>query len=71
MVKTSEFRDFDDRSMFHDLTLDRTFLFQRQMRTGSVVIVEVRGQRPLQMTSVQDNEVIQALPSHGFDQTFA
>jgi hypothetical protein len=35
-----------------------------------LVIVEVRGQPPLQMTSVQDNEVIQALPSYGFDQTF-
>jgi hypothetical protein len=55
--------------MFHDLALDRTLVFQCQMRTRSVVIVEVRGQRPLQMTSVQDNEVIQALPSYGSDQT--
>jgi len=69
-VKTSEFRDFDDRAMFHDLALDRTLLFQRQMRTGSVVIAEVLGQHPLQMTSAHDNEVIQAHPSYGFDQTF-
>src|ERR1700682_2620517 len=33
MVKTAEFRDFDDRAMFHDLTLDRAFLFQSQVRT--------------------------------------
>jgi hypothetical protein len=30
---------------------------------------EDAGQRPLQMTSVQDNEVIQALPACGADQT--
>jgi hypothetical protein len=57
MVKTTEFRDFDDRAMTHNLALDRTLLFQRQMRTRSMVVVEVCRQRPLQMVSVQDNEV--------------
>jgi hypothetical protein len=50
--------------MLHDLALNRTLLFQREMRTRSVVIVEVRGQSPLQMTTAQDHEVIQALPSY-------
>jgi len=39
-----------------DLALNRTLHFQREMRTRSVVIVEVRGQSPLQMTTVQDHE---------------
>ena len=65
MVQAAELRDFDDHAMLHDLPLNRTLLFQREMRTRSVVIVEVRGQSPLQMTTVQDHdEVIQALPSH-------
>ena len=51
-----------------DLALNRTLHFQREMRTRSVVIVEVRGQSPLQMTTVQDHEVIQALPSYRSDQ---
>ena len=67
MVKAAKFRDFDNRAVFHDLTVDRAFLFQRQMRTGSVVILKVRGQCPLQMTSVQDYEMIQALPSYRSD----
>jgi hypothetical protein len=29
MVKTVEFCDFDNRTMFHDLTLHRTLLVQR------------------------------------------
>ena len=58
MVKTTEFRDFDDRAMVHDLVPRPDIVFQRQMRTRSMVIVEVCGQRSLQMASVQDNEVI-------------
>jgi hypothetical protein len=38
------------------------------VKARSVVIVEVRGQSPLQMTTVQDHEVIQALPSYRSDQ---
>ena len=55
MVKTTE---FGDRALVHDLALNRALLLQRQMRTRSVVKVEVRGQYPLQVTSVQDNAVI-------------
>jgi len=29
MVKTAEFRHFDDRAMFEDLAFDRTLLIQR------------------------------------------
>ena len=64
MMQAAEFRDLDDRAVVHDLTLNRALLFQRQVRTGSVVIVEVRRQHPLQMTTVQDHEVIHALPSY-------
>ena len=64
MMQAAELRDFDDHAMLHDLALSRTLLLQREMRTRSVVIVEVRGQSPSQMATVQDHEVIQALPSH-------
>ena len=64
MMQAAELRDFDDGAMLHDLALNRTLLFQREMRTRSVVIVEVRRQSPLQITTVQDYEVIQALPSY-------
>ena len=62
MVKTAEFRDFDNRAVAHHLALNLALLFQLQMSTASAVIVEVRGHRPLQMTSVQANEMIEALP---------
>ena len=41
MVKAAEFRDFDDRAMLHNRTLDRTSLSERKMRTRSVVVAEV------------------------------
>src|SRR4026208_548599 len=64
MMQAAELRDFADRAMLHDLPLNRALLFQREVRARSVVIVEVRGQSPLQMTTAQDHEVIQALPSY-------
>ena len=47
MVKAPEFRDFNDCTMFHDLSFNRTLLIQRQMSTASVVqpvaLVQTRG----------------------------
>jgi len=38
MVKAADLRDLDDCAMLHDLPLNQTLLFQREMRTRSVVI---------------------------------
>jgi hypothetical protein len=36
MMKATEFGNFNDRSTFHRLTLNRAMLFERRMRTWSV-----------------------------------
>ena len=62
----------------HDLSdavgLDRStlgsVLVQRKMRSGSVVIIEVRNKDPSQMPFIQDNHVVQALAPHAADQAF-
>jgi hypothetical protein len=41
MVKAAEFRDFDERAMLHDRTLDRTSFLERKMGTRLIVIAEV------------------------------
>ena len=45
----------------------RAVLPQRQVRSGSMVIVEIRGEDPTQMTLVQDDHVIQAFTADRSD----
>jgi hypothetical protein len=64
MMKATEFCDCYDRSILHDLTLNRALFVERRMRTGSMVIAEIGSQRPFQAQSVQNDEVVQTLPSY-------
>ncbi len=45
-------------------------LGQRKMRSGSVVIIEVRNKDPPQMSFIQDDHVVQAFAPHAADQAF-
>ena len=45
-------------------------LAQRKMRSGSVVIIEVRNKDPSQMSFMQDDHVVQAFAPHAADQAF-
>ena len=45
-------------------------LAQRKMRSGSVVIIEVRNKDPSQMSFIQDDHVVQAFAPHAADQAF-
>ena len=45
-------------------------LSQRKMRSGSVVIIEVRNKDPSQMPFIQDDHVVQAFAPHAADQAF-
>jgi len=63
MVEPADFWDFHDRAVLDNLTLDRALLFERL-----VIVAKVGGQRPLQVTGIQDDEVVQAFPSYGSDQ---
>jgi len=69
MMKAAYLRHLNDPAAAHDLTLHRALLSQREMRARFVVIAKVRGQVPLQRASVQDDAVVQALPSYRADQS--
>jgi len=69
MVKPSQLWDFDDAAVLHNGTFNRTLFFQPKMRTRCVVIAEVTCQRSLQMTSAQNDEVVQTFSPNGPDQT--
>ncbi len=43
---------------------------QRKMRSGSVIIIEVRNKNPSQMPFIQDDHVVQAFAPHAADQAF-
>ncbi len=45
-------------------------LAQRKMRSGSVLIIEVRNKDPSQMSFIQDDHVVQAFAPHAADQAF-
>jgi hypothetical protein len=46
MMEAAEFCDCYDRAVSHNLTLNRALLFEREMRTRSVIVAKVRRQRP-------------------------
>ncbi len=45
-------------------------LAQRKMRSGSVVVFEVRNKDPSQMSFIQDDHMVQAFAPHAADQAF-
>ena len=56
-----------DRAVLDNLTLDRALLFECKVRARFVMVAKVGGQRRLEMTGIQDDEVVQAFPSYGSD----
>jgi hypothetical protein len=46
MMEAVEFCDCYDRAILHDSTLNRALLFERKMRTRSVIVAKVRCQPP-------------------------
>ena len=70
MVQSADFIDCYDHAMLHNLPLNRTLFVEREMWARSVIVAEICGQRPFQMTSIKHNEVIQALPTYRSDQSF-
>src|SRR4051812_37167378 len=67
-VKTSELRNPDDPSGAGHLTWNRALLAERQVRPGSMVIIEVPRQRPPRVPRAENHEMIQTFPPNGPDQ---
>src|ERR1700759_4450497 len=41
------------------------------MRTGAVVVIDIAAEGPFEMLAVKNDEVVQALPPYGADQTLS
>jgi len=73
MVQTTDLRNCDHLPSGGRMnwTRSRALLQQRQMRTGSMVVVSVRGEDTTQMAFVKDDEVVETLapnrPGHSLD----
>lgn len=63
MVQATDLWDGDDvtqRDWLYRTTL-RAILIEREMGSRAVVVIEVRGQHAMQMSLVEDDDVIQTL----------
>jgi hypothetical protein len=63
MVQATDLWDGDDvtqRGWLYRTTL-RAILIEREMGSRAVVVIEVRGQDAMQMSLVEDDDVIQTL----------
>jgi hypothetical protein len=63
MVQATDLWDGDDvtqRDWLYRTTL-RAILIEREMGSRAVVVIEVRGQDAMQMSLVEDDDVIQTL----------
>src|SRR5581483_7433127 len=69
MVQASKFRNGIYPADHLDLSRVRALFLQRQMRTGAVVVIDVAAKGAFEMLGVKDDEVVQALPPYGADQT--
>ena len=63
VMEAAELRDLDDPSDAGDLPSMRTLLVQPQMGPRRVVVSEIGSQGPLEMSRIQDHEVVQAVSS--------
>src|SRR5581483_8878447 len=71
MMQSSKFRNGIYPADQLDLSRVRALFLQRQMRTGAVVVIEVAGEGEFEMLAVKYDEVVQALPPYGADQTLS
>src|SRR5437868_8571243 len=69
VMKTAELWNCDNLSHLQHLSGERTLLVEAQVGSRFVVVAEVRRQRPLEMASVQDDVVVQRLPSNRADES--
>ena len=72
MMQAADFLNLDhvtERERL-DRSTDRRIFFKRQMRTVPFVVFEIVLQDPAQPGLMEDNDVIQTLPSNGTDQAF-
>jgi hypothetical protein len=61
-------RDLHDLSGTRHRSGKRALLVQPQMGTGSVVVSEIRSERPLEMPGVENHEMVQAISPYRADQ---
>jgi hypothetical protein len=72
MMQPTHFRDFLDQANIRplDRPRHRTIHLQRPVCAPAMIIVEVPGQEPPEMSLVQDNHVVQAFAADAPDQPF-
>src|SRR6516162_9285475 len=70
VMKIAELRDCDDPADTRDRPKEWTLLVEPPMGPGPMVVTEIRSQGSLQMSRVQDDEVVQAVSSYRADQAF-
>lgn len=58
VMKPAELQYLDNPSGLHNRSRHGTFLPQTQVRARLVIIIEIRAKNPLQMTGVQNDEVV-------------
>jgi len=68
-MKAAQLGNSDDLSQLRHFSRKRALLAQAQVRSQFVVIAEIRRQSPLEMASVQDDVVVQTLPSNRADES--
>ena len=69
VMQAADFRDGDDSSdaaMLNRAGVGAIFI-ERKMRAGALVVVDVRGQDAAEMALIEDDDVVQALPSDRAD----
>jgi hypothetical protein len=68
-MKTAELWNGDNLSQLQHLSAKRTLLVEAQVGSRFVVVAEVRRQGSVEMASVQDDVVVQTLPSNRADES--
>ena len=69
MMQPADLRNGDHLSDlgWHDRARVRTILVERNMRPGSMVVIDIRGQHAAQMALVDDHDVIQTFAANRTD----
>jgi hypothetical protein len=69
VMEAAELWNCDNRSNLQRLSRKRTLLVEAQVRSRFMVVAEVRRQHFLEMASVEDDVVVQTLPSDRADES--
>jgi hypothetical protein len=69
MVQPGHRRDGDDSAKIArlDRTSDRAIFFEREMRSGTLVVVDIRGHYATQVALVEDNYVVETFAANRTD----